>query len=174
MKTRIQHPAYRIQNGAALPSNVTPASWHGLSTAVGKRTALPRLMPGSTRIGPDKSTQVVDFPLLSQLRVFWLRVEGGGGQWTVDNWQWIANSGNESNRTNGTNLARSMCKALRIVAGKSAKFHESARKSTKVRTDQARGYAIVRINPGGSNFLIMKPRNEENRNGKDRESARTE
>ena len=73
-----------------------------------------------TRLFPLDSTQVVDFPLLSQLRVFWLRVEGGGGQWTVDNWQWIANSGNESNRTNGTNLARSRCKALRIVAGKCA------------------------------------------------------
>src|SRR5258708_6068234 len=114
---------------------------------VGKRTGFSHLETALTRLFPLDSTQVVDFPHMSQLRVFWLRVEGGGGQWTVDNWQWIANSGNESNRTNGTNLARSMCKALRIVAGKSAKFHESARKSTKVRTDQTRGYAIVRLNP---------------------------
>src|SRR6266481_6666868 len=71
---------------------------------VGKRTGFSHLETALTRLFPDVSTQVVAFPLLSQLSVFWLRVERGGGQWTVDNWQWIANRGNESNRTNGTNL----------------------------------------------------------------------
>jgi hypothetical protein len=45
-------------------------------------------------------------------------------------------------------------------------FHESARKSTKVRTDQARKSAMLRIVTGGINFLIKKPGNEETRNGK--------
>jgi len=39
---------------------------------------------GFSHLCPDDSMQVVDFPLLSRFRVFWLRVERGGGQWTVD------------------------------------------------------------------------------------------
>ena len=51
----------------------------------------------------------------------------------MDNWQWRANSGNESNRTNGTDLARSACKMLRIVAGKCAMLRESSRKFAQIR-----------------------------------------
>src|SRR5260221_8740825 len=112
---------------------------------LGKWTGFSRFEITLTRLFPQNSTQVVDFPLLSRLSVSWLRVERGGGQWTVDNWQWIANRGNESNRTNGTNLARSTCKALRIVAGKSAKFHESARKFAQIRPVVTRCYALLRV-----------------------------
>src|SRR6267154_460444 len=37
--------------------------------------------------------------------------------------------------------------------------------STILRTDQGRGYAILRIFTGETNFLITKPGNEENRHG---------
>ena len=110
---------------------------------VGNRT-------GFSHLFPDVSTQVVDFPLLSRLRVFCgMRVERGGGQWTVDNWQWIANRGNESNRTNGTNLARTM---IAKSPRKFGLFHDVTRKSAKVRTDQGRKSAIVRIFTGGNLF----------------------
>ena len=89
---------------------------------VGKAWNFYRLWAGSTRLFPHKSTQVVDFPLLSRLRVFWLRVERGGGQWTVDNWQWIANRGNESNRTNGTNLETERSLMFAYVRLKSLMF----------------------------------------------------
>src|SRR5882672_8466531 len=87
-----------------------------------KWTGFSRLETASTHLFPHESTQVVDFPLLSRLRVFWLRVERGGGQWTVDNWQWIANSGNESNRTNGTNSATERSLMFAYVRLKSLKF----------------------------------------------------
>jgi hypothetical protein len=41
------------------------------------------------------------------------------------------------------------------------------RSFTKVRTDQGRGYAIVRIFTGGTNFSIRKAGNEENKNRKE-------
>src|SRR5258708_6219387 len=75
-----------------------------------------------TRLFPQVSTQVVDFPLLSRLRVFWLRVERGGGQWTMDNWQRMANRGNESNRTKGTNLATERSLMFAYVRLKSLMF----------------------------------------------------
>ena len=114
---------------------------------IGKWTGFSHFETALTHLFPLDSTQVVDFPLLSRLRVFWLRVERGGGQWTVDNWQWTANRGNESNRTNGTNLARSTCKALRIVTQKSAKFHESPRKFAQIRPVNPRCYALLRVGP---------------------------
>jgi len=121
VKTRIQHPAYRIQNEAALSSNVTSA-WHALIMQIGKRTGFSRFETALTHLFPHDSTQVVDFPLLSQLRVFWLRVERGGGQWKVDNWQWIAKRGNESNRTNGTNLKTERSLMFAYVRVKSLMF----------------------------------------------------
>ena len=45
-------------------------------------------------------------------------------------------------------------------------FRDVSRKSTKVRTDQARKSAMLRIVTGKTNFLIKKPGNEETRNGK--------
>ena len=42
----------------------------------------------------------------------------------------------------------------RVVTRKSAKLRESPRRFTKVRTDQGRGYAIVRIITGGSFFFV--------------------
>jgi len=47
---------------------------------------------------------------------------------------------------------------------KCAKVRIVSRKFTKVRTDQGRGYAMLRIVTGGTNFLIRKPGNEEIRN----------
>ena len=47
-------------------------------------------------------------------------------------------------------------------------LREGSRKFAKVRTEQARKSAIVRIVTGGTLFLIMKPGNEEDRNGKER------
>jgi|SRR5882672_5649503 len=115
----------------------------------GKWRSFSHLETGLTRLFPRFSTQVVDFPLLSRLRV-----ERGGSQWAVDNWQWIANRGNESNRTNGTNLARSACKAHgRESARKCGLFHEVTRSFTKVRIDQGRGYAMLRIFTGERLFF---------------------
>jgi len=91
--------------------------WVGRRVDLGKGGRVAGKRTGFSHLCPDDSMQVVDFPLLSRLRVFWLRVERGGGQWTVDNWQWIANSGNESNRTNGTNLARSTVQLNALKCG---------------------------------------------------------
>ena len=42
---------------------------------VGKRTGPAHLAPGSTRLGPDNSMQVVDFPHLAHASLFWGRPE---------------------------------------------------------------------------------------------------
>jgi hypothetical protein len=42
---------------------------------VRKRTGLARLAPGSIRLGPDKPTQVVDFPRMYDASIFWGSVE---------------------------------------------------------------------------------------------------
>src|SRR5882672_10339824 len=89
---------------------------------LGKWTGFSRFENTLTRLFPHNSTQVVDFPLLSRLSVSWLRVERGGGQWTVDNWQWIANKGNGSNRTNGTNLETERSLMFAYVRVKSLMF----------------------------------------------------
>jgi hypothetical protein len=57
--------------------------------------------------------------------------------------------------------------AVRICAHFCAKVRESPRKSAKVRTDQARKSAIVRIFTGETNFSIRKAGNKENKNGKE-------
>jgi len=53
----------------------------------GKWTGFSHFETALTRLFPLDSTQVVDFPLLSRLRVFWLRVREGvvNGQWTIGN-----------------------------------------------------------------------------------------
>src|ERR1700680_14155 len=45
--------------------------------AVGKRTGSAHIAPGTTRLCPDKSSQVVDFPHLSAVRVFWEALKSG-------------------------------------------------------------------------------------------------
>jgi len=97
-------------------------NWAEKRVDLGKGGKMKGKWTGFSHLCPDDSMQVVDFPLLSRLRVFWLRVERGGGQWTVDNWQWIANSGNESNRTNGTNSATERSLMFAYVRVKSLMF----------------------------------------------------
>jgi hypothetical protein len=46
-------------------------------------------------------------------------------------------------------------------------LREVSQKSAKVRTDQARKSAIVRIFTGETNFSIRKAGNKENKNGKE-------
>jgi hypothetical protein len=47
----------------------------GSGQEVGKPTGFAHIAPGSTRLGPDNSTQVVDFPHLSRVRLFWASPE---------------------------------------------------------------------------------------------------
>ena len=61
---------------------------------------------------------------------------------------------------------------MQNVTGCYALFRRSSRKSTKVRTDQGRGYAMLRIVTGGTNFLIRKPRNQEDKDVQRRRTGR--
>jgi len=50
----------------------------------GKWTSLAHIAPGSTRLGPDNLMQVVDFPHLSAVRLFWGGPEMGSHGWGED------------------------------------------------------------------------------------------
>jgi len=47
----------------------------GSGQAIGKRIGLAHIAPASTRLGPDNSTQVVDFPHLAHVSLFWERAK---------------------------------------------------------------------------------------------------
>jgi len=72
----------------------------------------------------------------------------------------------------GRPYGAAMCRAAHgrsdLCVTKFGLFRDVTRKSTKVRTEQGRGYAMLRIVTGRTLFLIMKPGNEEDRNGKER------
>jgi hypothetical protein len=44
---------------------------------VGKRTGLAHIAPAFSHLGPDESLQVVDFPHLTHVRLFWEALESG-------------------------------------------------------------------------------------------------
>ncbi len=148
---------------------------------MGKRTGFSHFETALTRLFPHDSTQVVDFPRMYAVSVFWEAMK------------WVA--------TDGTGIKHGLGKEIepkeaepseawnrfggnqdaRNVTGFYAKVREVSRKSTKVRTDQGRGYAMFgfpsppqvrcpkwvarlrkrgRIVTGGTNFF-----NREGRNG---------
>ena len=74
MKTRIQHPEHTIQNEAVCPFARPGAGMRSASGTMtnsgrrtGKRTGFSRLETAFSHVGPDKSTQVVDFPRLAHV-----------------------------------------------------------------------------------------------------------
>ena len=128
----------------------------GSGQAIGKRIGLAHIAPASTRLGPDNSTQVVDFPHLSTVRFFCeamksrnekgrsLREFGGLGFSPLLRLALRAQS-----RPDMTNLVRPYAQNVTACC---AKVRESPRSFTKVRTDQGRKSSIVRIVTGGSLF----------------------
>ena len=57
----------------------------GSGLAVGRRTGLAHMETTSTRLGPDNSTQVVDFPRIEHVRLFWEGHEIGFSHgWNTD------------------------------------------------------------------------------------------
>jgi hypothetical protein len=136
----------------------------------GKRRSFSHFETALTRLFPHKSTQVVDFPRMYEVRVF----RGWGKK------EPLRHEGTEAYETwnQGGDGGEKLCKKIRIVwlpkpatrwapqwscslarnvVAKSPRkfglFHESSRSYAKVRTDQGRGYAMLRIVTGKSNFL---------------------
>jgi len=112
-----------------------------------------------THLFPHKSMQVVDFPRICTVRHFWgspemLATEGTpintdlGQTWTRKEWD-------------KQRLERERCEItwekLRIVAGKSAKFRESARKFAQIRPVNPRLFGLLRVR---LIFLKREPGNE--------------
>ena len=99
-----------------------------------------RFKTALTHLFPDKSMQVVDFPCMYEVRVF----RGRGkkeplsheGTEADENWNQGGDVGGE---------------VVQKVTHCYAKVREVSRKSAKVRTDQARKSAIVRIVTGETN-----------------------
>jgi len=114
---------------------------------LGKRTGFAHVEPALTRLRPGKSTQVVDFPHLSVVKLF-------SGRWERTT---------EARRHRGDRDARN-------VTGCYALFREVSRKSTKVRTDQARKSSMLRIFTGGTNFSTTDGTWTKDRWEKDREN----
>ena len=98
-------------------------------------------------------------------------VEGGDVCWTALPRASLADSlcpGLHIGRPYGAAMCRAAHGRSDLCVTKFGLFRDVTRKSTKVRTDQGRGYAMLRIVTGRTLFLIMKPGNEEDRNGKER------
>ena len=112
---------------------------------VGKQTGFVHMAPGSTRLCPDKSTQAVDFPRMYEVRVFLSGVKFS--------FQSQVELGTNVGKLGGNGKGAEdpgMREMLRIVTGK---VRDVSRKSTKVRTDQARKSAMLRIVTGKTNFF---------------------
>jgi hypothetical protein len=71
-KSRIQEPEAGGGGQRRVGTWVRP----GLSgQEVGKQPGFAHIAPASTRLGPDNSTQVVDFPRIESVGLFWGRCE---------------------------------------------------------------------------------------------------
>jgi hypothetical protein len=101
---------------------------------VGKPTGFSHFETALTHLFPDKSTQVVDFPRMYEVRVFWSGVKFS--------FQSQAGLGTKA----GT-FRKKLCEKLRIVTRKFAKFHESPRKFAQIRPVNPRCYALLRVRP---------------------------
>jgi hypothetical protein len=125
----------------------------------GKWTGFSRFETALTHLFPQLSTQVVDFPRMYEVRVFW------SSDFTAESQRRRAKRGKEltANHMKLASQARhEMGAPGELFAGakrgqesarKFGLFHEVTRSFTKVRTDQARNSAIVRIITGGTSFL---------------------
>jgi hypothetical protein len=180
VKTRIQNPApkafgvkkYRIQkvekcgeDAATGTVMAETGQWRAAmrvqpgkgGQAVGKWAGFSHIEPGLTRLCPDKSTQVVDFPYMCMVRLFCGAMK----------------SRNEKGRSlrefRGFGFFPLLRLALRTQSHPDvidlvrtypqnssacyAKVRVVSRKSTKVRTGQARKSAMLRIVTGKTNFF---------------------
>ena len=152
MKTRIQHPEYRIQKVENAPRGKVAAGGTGFTFGtmtrsgrdVGKWCSFSHFETRSSRLFPHKSTQVVDFPRICALSVFRKDKEEPlryGGTERSGAW-------NQYSECGGRGIARKICGFLRIFPRFSMIF----------RTDQGRIYAILRIFTGKAYFLETSPR----------------
>jgi len=103
----------------------------------GKRTGFPHL-------GPDNSTQVVDFPRICSVSIF----SGGVKNSRISGRGMIGRGMEMEGQAGlGTSMGNGVleCRGEAKVTGCYALFRESSRSFTKVRTDQARNYAIFTL-----------------------------
>jgi len=114
-----------------LATDGTPIK-HGYDRAgqmVGKWTGFAHLTPGSGRLGPDDSTQVVDFPHPGRVRVFWDAVKSENGR--------VATGGIWSYTDSRKPLNRKERRKQRVEGWKSVKyfvlFHAFSRFITEIR-----------------------------------------
>jgi len=206
VRTRIQNPEYRIQNGAQpAGANVAPTACTGSKTGnmnhrerrlaarerieqrakrslepisgverelprcgleanrggkrrglptiggqeVGKWTGFSHFETALTHLFPHDSTQVVDFPRMYVVSIFRGRAKNSriSGRGMIGRGM--------AKRGLGTNIGTCRVDFCGKITGCYAKVREVSRKSTKVRTDQARNSAMLRIVTVG---LIFWPR----------------
>jgi hypothetical protein len=79
---KLLKPGTETEAGIAGPRRV--GKWvqpGGSGQEVGKRTGFAQVAPASTRLGPDNSTQVVDFPRICSVRLFPGSREMGSHGW---------------------------------------------------------------------------------------------
>ncbi len=121
---------------------------------VGKRTGFSHIETALTRLFPRVSTQVVDFPCMCDVRLFCERLKTAESrQW--NDWQGNNQAGLGTKMGMGGKWSVGVLEsrgAMRKVTHCFAKIHEVSRKCAKVRTDQGRGYAMLRIVTGETNF----------------------
>src|SRR6266403_5039229 len=109
----------------------------------GKWTGFSHLETAFSDLFPHKSMQVVDFPHICTVRVFLRDLKQsnsgrgmiGSGMTPLASWAHIRLA----------RLRRVVREKLRIVTGKSAKFHESPRKFAQIRPVNPRCYALLRV-----------------------------
>ena len=125
----------------------------------GKRTGFPHL-------GPDNSTQVVDFPRICSVSIFLGGVKNSriSGRGMIGRGMEM-----EGQAEVGTHMGNGVleCRGEAKVTGCYALFRESSRSFTKVRTEQARKSAMLRIVTGKTNFLSRKPGKRERKRKRD-------
>jgi len=119
---------------------------------VGKWTGFSHFETALPHLFPHDSTQVVDFPHICSVRLFQERSVTAEFRQGNDRQRNGAKS-----KLGGVWLGGLVvCELLRVVTRCFAKVREVSRKSTKVRTDQGRGYAMLRIVTGGTFFFEIR------------------
>ena len=124
--------------------------WWSIGVMAGKRTGFSRIGPALTRFFPHKSMQVVDFPRMCNVSIFWggtrnSGISGRGIQTELGTKIGKWGAGVLGKKAAGIGECGFARKKLRIVTRKSAKFQESPRKFAQIRPVNPRLFGLLRV-----------------------------